>query len=196
VITELRARQPQIVHQSRPMLSDQGSLHSHLSPVSPSSGSAPISSKHSHILSGSNSSRPSAHSRVQTTSSGSLSSFGRRQGGPVSPSVSAFGCMVESGRLSVLEELPSPASEGPNRVSVLGPMPSFAHSTTAPTIRSVGATTTSDDTDVTRTTTTTMTTTTTTLTTGTEVRSLNKDSREDGLSTFRLGAFDFERVRI
>ena len=195
MITELPDRQPQIVHQPRPLLSDQGSLHSHLSPFSYSSGSAPMSSKHSHVLSGSNSSRPSAHSRVQTTSSGSLrsgslSSFGRRQGGPVSPSVSAFGGTFESGRLSVLEELPSPTSEGLNRVSVLGPMPSFAHSTTAPTIRSVGATTTSDDTDVTR-------TTTTTLTAGTEVTSLNENSREDGLlSGFQLGAFDFERVRI
>lgn len=194
MITELHARQPQIVHQPHPMLSDQGSLHSHLSPFSHSSGSAPMSSKHSHIPSGSNSSRPSAHSRVQTASSGSLrsgslSSFGRRQGGPVSPSVSAFGGTIESGRLSVLEELPSPASEGPNRVSVLGPMPSFAHSTIALTIRSVGATTTSDDTDVTR-------TTTTTLTAGTEVTSLNKDSQEDVLSTFQLGAFDFERERI
>ncbi|KAF8553997.1 hypothetical protein OG21DRAFT_1141050 [Imleria badia] len=178
---------PQIVHQPHPMLSDQGSLHSmhsHLSPHSRSSDSAPISSKY---LSGSNSSRPSAHSRVQTASSGSLhsgslSSFGRRQGGPVSPSVSAFG--VESGRLSVLEELPSP--EGPNRVSVLGPMPSFAYSTIAPTIRSVGATTTSDDTDVTRT--------TTTLTAGTEVTSLKKDTGEDELSPFQLGAFEFEGI--
>lgn len=176
------------------MLSDQGSLHSThslLSPHSRSSGSAPLSSKHSHVLSGSNSSRPSAHSRVQTMSSGSvhsgsLSSLGRRQGGPVSPSVSAFGGTVESGRLSVLEELPTLTSEGPNRVSVLGPMPSFAHSTMAPTIRSVGATTTSDDTDVTRT--------ETTLTVGTEPMLLGKDSREDGLSTFQLGAFDFERV--
>ncbi|KAF8124710.1 hypothetical protein EV363DRAFT_1586728 [Boletus edulis] len=188
---------PQIVHQSHPMLSDQGSLHSMnslLSPFSHSSGSAPISSKHSHVLSGSNSSRPSAHSRVQTASSGSvrsgsLSSFGRRRGGPVSPSVSAFGGTIESGRLSVLEELPSPVTDGPNRVSVLGPMPSFANSTTAPTIRSVGATTTSDDTDVTR-------TTGTTMTVGTEATSLNKDSREGNLSTFQLGAFDFERVRI
>lgn len=178
------------------MLSDRGSVHSshsHLSPYSCSSGSAPISSKQSsHVLSGSNSSRPSAHSRVQTASSGSLrsgsfSSFGRRQGGPVSPSVSAFGGTVESGRLSVLEELPSPVSDGLNRVSVLGPMPSFAHSMIAPTIRSVGATTTSDDTDVTR-------TTTTTLSAGTE----NQDSQDgdQGVSTFQLGAFEFERVRI
>ncbi|KAH0833390.1 hypothetical protein J3R83DRAFT_12494 [Lanmaoa asiatica] len=186
---------PRVVHQLHPMHSDQGSLHSmrsHLSPYSRSSGSAPMSSKHSHVLFGSNSSRPSAHSRVQTVSSGSvrsgsLSSFGRRQGGPVSPSVSAFGGTIESGRLSATEELPSPTSEGPNRISVLGPMPSFAHSTTALTIRSVGATTTSDDTDVTRT--------TTTLTAGTET-TLNKDSQEDALSRFRLGAFDFERVRI
>ena len=173
------------------MLSDQGSLHSMrsmhslLSPHSRSSGSAPLSSKYSQALSGSNSSRPSAHSRVQTASSGSLhsgsySSFGRRQGGPVSPSVSAFGGTAESGRLSALEELPSP--EGQNRVSVLGPMPSFAHSTIAPTIRSVGATTTSDD--------------TTTTLAGTEVTSLNKDIDEDDLSGFRLGAFDFEGMRI
>jgi len=182
------------------MLSDQGSLHSmrsYLSPYSHSSGSAPMSSKHSHVLSGSNSSRPSAYSRVQTVSSGShcsesLSSFGRRQGAPISPSVSAFGGAVELGQLSVLEELPSLASEGPNRVSVLGPMPSFAHSTTAPTIRSVGATTTSDDTDITRMTT----TTTTTLTAGTDATSLNMDSREDELPKFQLSAFDFERVRI
>lgn len=179
------------------MHSDQGSLHSMHSPLSPysrSSGSAPVSSKHSHVLLGSNSSRPSAHSRVQTVGSGSirsgsLSSFGRRQGGPISPSVSAFGGTTESGRLSALDEPPLPASEGPNRVSVLGPMPSFAQSTMAPTIRSVGATTTSDDTDVTR-------TTTTTLTAGTEATSVNKDGQEDELSRFQLGAFDFERVRI
>ncbi|KAG8212821.1 hypothetical protein J3R82DRAFT_11115 [Butyriboletus roseoflavus] len=185
---------PRLVHQPHPMQSDKGSLHSMHSPLSPhsrSSGSAPMS----HVFLGSNSSRPSAHSRVQTMSSGSvrsgsLSSFGHRQGGPVSPSVSAFGGATESGRLSALGELPLLASEELNRISVLGPMPSFAHSTTAPTIRSIGATTTSDDTDVTR-------TTTTTLTAGTGATSLNKDGlEEEELSRFQLGAFDFESVRI
>ena len=38
---ELRARQPQIVHQPHLMLYDQGSLHSHLSLFSRSSGSTP-----------------------------------------------------------------------------------------------------------------------------------------------------------
>ena len=173
------------------MLSDQGSLHtmhSLLSPYARSSGSAPISSQQSHVLSGSNSSRPSAYSHIQTVSSGSarsgsLSSFGRRHG-PVSPSVSAFGGTVDSGRLSVLEELPSPVPEEPNRVSVLGPMPSFAHSN-----RSLGATTTSDDTVVTRTT-----ATGTTLAAGTEPTP-NKDGRDE-LSMFQLGTFDFEKVRI
>ena len=188
-MTELRAQQPQVVHQLQPILSDRGSLHSvhsHLSPYSRSSGSVPMSLQ---VPSGSNSSRPSAHSRIQTVSSssvrsGSLSSFGRRQGGPISPAVSAFGTVVESNQLSPLEELPLLTSEGQNRMSVLGPMPSFAPSTLAPTIHSVGATTTSDDTEATR----------TTATTSTDA--INRDSRQDQLSKFRLGLFDFERVRI
>lgn len=108
----------------------------------------------------------------------------------MSPSVSAFGG-IESGRLSVLEELPSAKPEGYNRVSILGPMPSFAHSVTAPTIHSVGATTVttqSDDTEMTR---------TTTLTTNTEVTmDKNNPEEEGGLSEFQLGTFDFEGARI
>jgi len=101
----------------------------------------------------------------------------------VSPSVSAFGGTIESARLSILEELPSAKPEGYNRVSVLGPMPSFAHSVIAPTIQS-------DETEVTRT--------TTTLTASTEVTLLDKDNQEEegGLSEFRLGTFDFEGTRI
>ena len=141
-----------------------------------------------HVPSGSNSSRPSAQSHVQESSgsfrSGSLSSFGRRHG-PISPSVSAFGSTGGSGQLSPLEELPLRTSEDLNRISVLGPMPSFAHSTTAPTIRSVGATTTSDDTEMTR-----------TMTGSTDATSLDKESRVEELSKFQIQAFDFERLRI
>ncbi|KIJ62994.1 hypothetical protein HYDPIDRAFT_114155 [Hydnomerulius pinastri MD-312] len=195
---------PQLVHQRHPMLSEQGSLHSmrsHLSPYSRSSGSAPTSSRHSHGLSGSNSSRPSAHSRVQTASSGSLrsgslSSFGRRTGGtgfPISPALSAFGASVnDSGRVSAqeMEELPSPTSEGASRMSFLGPMPSFTARSTmsAPTIRSVGATTTSDDTEVTRT--------TVTATEASDGALIDRESSDDLASRFRLGNFDFERVRV
>ncbi|KAF9220714.1 hypothetical protein BS17DRAFT_787035 [Gyrodon lividus] len=192
---------PQLVHQRHPMLSEQGSLHSmqsHLSPYPRSSGSVPTSSRHFHSLSGSNSSHPSAHSQGQTASSGSLhsgSSFGRHMGGtnfPISPAVSAFGAGgTDSARISTLEELSSPTSDGPSRVSVLGPMPSFARSTmSAPTIRSVGATTTSDDTDVTRT--------TMTAGTGTSDDAIltDKDNSDGFASRFRLGEFDFERVRI
>ncbi|KAF9231363.1 hypothetical protein BU15DRAFT_56224 [Melanogaster broomeanus] len=190
--SERRATFGALVHQRHPMLSEQGSLHSMQSHLSPSSGSAPTSSRHFHDLSGSNSSRPSAHSRAHTASSGSLRSgslSGRRTGGtgfPISPAVSAFGV---GNRISILEELPSPTSDVPSRISVVGPMPSFARSTmSAPTIRSIGATTTSDDTEVTRTTVTTG--------TGTSDGTMIEKENSDGLaSKFRLGEFDFERVR-
>ncbi|KAH7928316.1 hypothetical protein BV22DRAFT_1030802 [Leucogyrophana mollusca] len=135
---------PQVVHPGATMISERGSLHSmrsHLSPYSArSSGSAPTSSRRAFGASntGSNSSRPSAHSRVLTASSGSLrsgsiSSHGRRTGGPISPALSAFGY---AGDIDEAGDL--------NRTSVLGPMPSFASrsafSTGHPaTIRSVGA---------------------------------------------------------
>ncbi|KAH7884898.1 hypothetical protein F5I97DRAFT_1516225 [Phlebopus sp. FC_14] len=195
---------PQLVHQRHPMLSEQGSLHSmrsYLSPLSRSSGSGPVSSAHSQGLTGSSSSRPSAHSRIQTASSGSVRSgslsSGQRladSGLPISPAISAFGTGVtESGRLSrEMEELPSPLFEEPNRISILGPMPSFTARSvrTSPTIRSVGATTTSDETEVTRTTVTTG--------TGTSGGTL-VDSNDDGddlVERFRLGKFDFEHVRV
>ncbi|KAG9316091.1 hypothetical protein JVU11DRAFT_3764 [Chiua virens] len=184
---------PQIIHQAHPVVSDQGSLHSvrsHLSPFTYSSGSAPMSS--TRVLTGSNSSRPSAHSRAPTASSGSvrsgsISSFGRRQGGPVSPSTSAFGGTAGSGRLSPLEEIQLPNPENANRLSVLGPMPSFAHSMISPTIRSVGATTASEDTDVTRTTATLA---------GTEATLVEKDSHDEFLPKLQLGTFNFEGMEI
>ncbi|KIK94225.1 hypothetical protein PAXRUDRAFT_460483 [Paxillus rubicundulus Ve08.2h10] len=116
---------PQLVHQRHPMLSERGSLHSvhsHLNPYSRSSGSAPTSSGNFHSLSGSHSSRPSAYSRDQTESSGSLYS-GSRIGGtgfPISPAISAFGGGgTDSGRISTVDELPSPTSDGPSRISVV-----------------------------------------------------------------------------
>ena len=143
------------------MVSEQGSLHSmrsHLSPYSPrsSSGSAPSASGRALNLSGSNSSRPSANSaqsRVATTSSGSLNS--NRRPGPISPAVSAFGHTDAFYSTSRATEEFHDLNAGPgSRTSILGPMPSFtARSVTQPTIRSVGDTTVmSDDTDVTRTT--------------------------------------------
>ncbi|OAX41894.1 hypothetical protein K503DRAFT_854317 [Rhizopogon vinicolor AM-OR11-026] len=153
---------PQVIHQGNPMVSEQGSLHSmrsHLSPYSArsSSGSAPASSGRAFNFSGSNSSRPSAnsaHSRVATASSGSLNSH-RRQG-PISPSVSAFGHADPMQYMSrATEEYEDPNTEPGSRTSILGPMPSFTSRSvlSQPTIRSVGATTvTSDDTEVTRTT--------------------------------------------
>ncbi|KAF8836584.1 hypothetical protein BDN67DRAFT_973969 [Paxillus ammoniavirescens] len=187
---------PQLVHQRHPMLSERGSLHSmqsHLNPYSRSSGSAPTSSGNFHSLFGSHSSHPSANSRDQTESSGSLrsgSSFGRRIGGPISPAISAFGGGgTDSGRISTVEELPSPTSDGPSRISVLGPMPSFARSAmSAPTIRSVGATTVSDDTEVTRT--------TVTAGSGTSDELMDNENTDNFASRFRLGEFDFERVRV
>ncbi|EGO24915.1 hypothetical protein SERLADRAFT_468884 [Serpula lacrymans var. lacrymans S7.9] len=119
-------------------MSEQGSLHSmhsHLSPYSGrSSESAPASRRG---LSGSTSSRPSAHSQMLSASSGgslmtgSLSSHGRRAaGGAISPALSAFG------RTDIEE---GDEADNAQRVSVLGPMPSFALSTNhPPTIRSVG----------------------------------------------------------
>ena len=52
------------------------------------------------------------------------------------PSISVFVSTVELGRFLVLEvsELPSPASEGPSHLSVLGAMPLFGHSMMALTI--------------------------------------------------------------
>ncbi|KAG0705771.1 hypothetical protein DFH29DRAFT_872738 [Suillus ampliporus] len=152
---------PHVIHQGNPMVSEQGSLHSmrsHLSPYSArsSSGSAPASSARVFNLSGSNSSRPSANSaqsRIATTSSGSLNSS--RPLGPISPSVSAFGHADPLQYMSRTTEEYDPYAEPGSRTSILGPMPSFtSHSVLSqPTIRSIGATTvTSDDTEVTRTT--------------------------------------------
>lgn len=141
------------------MVSEQGSLHSmrsHLSPYSArsSSGSAPVSFGRAFNLSGSNSSGPSAnsaHSRVVTTSSGSLNS--NQRPGPISPAVSAFG---HADPLQYMSRATEEYEDSGNRASILGPMPSFTARSvlsSKPTIRSVGATTvTSDDTEVTRTT--------------------------------------------
>lgn len=69
-------------------------------------------------------------------------------------------------------------------------MPSFtAHSVLAPTIRSVGATTTSDETEVTR----------TTVTAGTGTTGSGgsgPEATDDLVERFRLGDFDMGRVRL
>ncbi|KAL4062939.1 hypothetical protein V8B97DRAFT_2089916 [Scleroderma yunnanense] len=211
---------PQLVHPPQTMLSEQGSLHSmrsYLSPYSRSSGSdSGPGSRHSNNHTGSASSRPSASSRVQTVSSGSVrsGSFSRLRGGgsgfPISPAVSAFGPLNEPSPLSPLamHDLPSPISRGSayysaqsssdnggfSRVSVLGPMPSFtAQSVLAPTIRSVGATTTSDETEVTRTTVTAGTGTTGSGGSGPETA---LEGTDDFVERFRLGDFDMGRVRL
>lgn len=168
---------PQLVHQHQAVLSEQGSLHSLGSYVGPHSRSSASGSArgsgYSNVHSGSVSSRPSVQSGIQTASSGSLHSGplphrlrGGRSGLPISPAVSAFGLARDRSQHST-DNLPSPTSRGSayysvpsssdnggfSRISVLGPMPSFtARSVFAPTIQSVGATTTSDETEVTRTT--------------------------------------------
>ncbi|KIM62705.1 hypothetical protein SCLCIDRAFT_789041 [Scleroderma citrinum Foug A] len=115
---------PQLAHQQQATMSEQGSLHSmrsFLSPHSRSSGSdSGPGSRHSNGHTGSASSRPSAQSRVPTASSGSLrsGSFSRLRGGgsgfPVSPALSAFGSANEPSPLSPLatSDLPSPISRG------------------------------------------------------------------------------------
>lgn len=99
------------------LTSEQGSLHSmrsHVSPASPprSTGSAAASTRR-ELSYGSNSSRPSAHSAARSTGtggsaalsfaqslarSGSITSDGRKRGhGPISPALSVFGNKLRDG---------------------------------------------------------------------------------------------------
>lgn len=202
------------------VLSEQGSLHSLGSYVGPHSRSSASGSArgsgYSNAHSGSVSSRPSVQSGIQSASSGSLHSGplphrlrGGRSGLPISPAVSAFGLARDRSQHST-DNLPSPTSRGSayysvpsssdnggfSRISVLGPMPSFtARSVFAPTIQSVGATTTSDDTEATRTTVTAGTGTTGSGGSGSGAETTTEDTG-DFVNRLRFGDVDMGRWRV